>query len=120
MSSTCLNTLNISKLLGLDDCVTGIVVNLYFLSGVGMSSTGFKMIFHERILSAGIAGPPRKKRYDVVNQRLKSIVENYDSTNIDIKVIFEQLHTTYQKLRKVEELKSDNAADIFHQSAIPK
>ncbi|CAK8694693.1 unnamed protein product [Clavelina lepadiformis] len=107
---------------------SGIVVNLYFLSGVEISSTGFKMTFHERIIalkdgtmrsasvsrvsishptlrrlvkkinqeqgsnemfieqwSARIAGPPRKKRYDAVNQRLRSIVENYDSTNMDIK-----------------------------------
>ncbi|CAK8697796.1 unnamed protein product [Clavelina lepadiformis] len=44
---------------------------------------GSNEIFIEK-LNAGIAGPPRKKRYDAVNQRLKSIVENYDSTNINI------------------------------------
>jgi len=35
-------------------------------------------------LNAGIVGPPRKKMYGAVNQRLKGIVELYDSTNLDI------------------------------------
>ena len=35
-------------------------------------------------LNAGIVGPPWKKMYGAVNQRLKGIVELYDSTNLDI------------------------------------
>jgi len=35
-------------------------------------------------LNAGIVGPPRKKVYDAFNQRLKGIVQLYDSTNLDI------------------------------------
>ena len=35
--------------------------------------------------NAGIVGPPLKKRYDAVNQRLKSTVEVYGSANMDIR-----------------------------------
>jgi len=35
-------------------------------------------------LNSAIVGPPRKKVYDAVNQRLKGIVELYYSTNLDI------------------------------------
>jgi len=35
-------------------------------------------------LNAGIVGPPRKKVYHALNQRLKGIVELYDSTILDI------------------------------------
>jgi len=34
-------------------------------------------------LTAGIVGPPRKKAHNAVNQRLKGIIELYDSTNLD-------------------------------------
>jgi len=36
-------------------------------------------------LNAGIVGPPLKNRYDAVNQRLKIIVEVYDSANMNIR-----------------------------------
>ena len=47
-----------------------------------MQEQGSNQIVIEQ-LNAGIVGPPRKKMYDAVNQRLKGIVELYDSTNLD-------------------------------------
>jgi len=49
MCRACVNTLTIWKQLGLEQFASVVVVNLYFLSDVGLSSTGFNMTFHERI-----------------------------------------------------------------------
>jgi len=57
MSRAFMNTSTTLKQLGLEQCASGVVVNLYFLSGVGMCSTGSNMTFHEQTTALGSGLP---------------------------------------------------------------